>query len=336
MKDLIDELPGVPMPVADVTTSLQTMWQGGEAGSPSEFRASQMNVVLHFGWEVSGDEARERFGALIEFAQRYPSRIIVLCPARSISDGSMAAKLFTQCYIGESHREMCCCEALMLSYQPDDCGFLGNQVSVWLESDLPTYHWFNRVPAERIQGYFENLLVGVRRCIYDSSIEPEEYDRLEWPDPERVGDLAEARLLPVRQGIGQFLSGYEIEKLCHGLKSMRIRHASHMKGEGRRLMEWIRACLGDCGKCKDPSSPCFAKGTCSALQADFNIGVCDSPDCLLSFELEYDDERYVRWKMLKGGNLGLIEASLGKGEESHATRVKALGAGQTIAEALLF
>ena len=76
-----------------------------------------MNVVLHFGWEVTAEQAQERFNALLTFAQRYPSRIIVLCPSRAITDGSMRAKLFSQCYIGDSHREMCCCEALLLGYE---------------------------------------------------------------------------------------------------------------------------------------------------------------------------------------------------------------------------
>ena len=326
MKDLINELPGIEMPVAEVASRLQTMWEGGEAGSPSEFHASQMNVVLHFGWEVTAEEAHERFDALIQFAQRYPSRIIVLCPSHSITDGSMTAKLFTQCYIGESHREMCCCKALILSYQPDKCGFLGNQVSVWLESDLPTYHWFHRVPADRIQGYFDSLLVGVRRSIYDSSIEPKEFSEIDWPEPDRVGDLAAARLLPVRQAIGQYLSGYSIEQLCHGLESVQIRHAPDMKGEGHCLENWVKDCLGECNKCEN----------CTALKAEYDVDACNSPDCLLTLELRFDDDRYFRWKMMSGGHLGLIEASLGKGQESLTTRVKTLGPQQTIAEALLF
>jgi len=336
MKDLIDELPGIAMPVGEVARRLNTMWEAEAGGSPSEFRASQMNVVLHFGRTVSAEEAVERFAALIEFAQRYPSRIIVLCPCDSIIDGSMRAKLFSQCYIGDSHREMCCCEALMLGYQPDNCGFLGNQVSVWLESDLPTYHWFNRVPADRIEAYFDNLLVGVRRCIYDSSIEPEDLGALDWPEPDRVGDLAGARLLPVRQAIGQYLSGYSIEQLCRGLQSVRIRHDASMSGEGKRLIEWIKGCFGDCEKCEDPSSHCYAEAGCSALKADYDLGECKAPDCLLTLEFSYDDERYFRWKMLSDKNFGLIEAKLGKCEENLTTRVKPLGAEQTLAEALLF
>jgi hypothetical protein len=326
MKDLIDELPGIALPVADVPQRLNTMWEADSGGSPSEFRASQMNVVLHLGRSVNAREAVDRFHALIEFAQRYPSRIIVLCPCASITDGSMRAKLFSQCYIGDSHREMCCCEALMLGYQPDDCGYLGNQVSVWLESDLPTYHWFNRVSSDRIKGYFDNLLVGVRRCIYDSSIEPDEIDALDWPDLQRVGDLAAARLLPVRQAVGQYLSAYSIEQLCHGLESVRIRHDPAMSGEGKRMVEWIRSCLAECDKCED----------CSALKANYDLGECPAPDCLLTLELVYRDDRYFRWKMVSGGNLGLIEARIGQSEENLTTRVKPLDAEQTLAEALLF
>ena len=141
MKDLIEVLPGVDLPVAEVTKRLDEMWQGEGPVGETASRASQMNVVLHFGWSVTEEEAMDRFESLIAFAQRYPSRIIVLCPSATAEEGSMRAKLFSQCYIGASLREMCCCEALILGFRPDSCGYLGNQVSVWLESDLPTYHW---------------------------------------------------------------------------------------------------------------------------------------------------------------------------------------------------
>jgi hypothetical protein len=209
-------------------------------------------------------------------------------------------------------------------------------VSVWLESDLPTYHWFSRVPGEQIEGYFENMLVGVRRCIYDSSIEAQDLSVLDWPEPDRVGDLAQARLLPIRQSIGQYLSGYPIEALCCGLKSIRIQHAANMSGEGARLQEWIRGSLSDCGKCADPAAPCYAEAGCRALNADYYLDECSESDCLLSLELIYQDERFFIWKMLSGGNFGQIEASLGKTAEKLTTRVKPLGAVQMIAEALLF
>ena len=328
MSDLIDILPGVELPVGEVTDRLAHMWESDAPGSPTSFRASQMNVVLHFGWEVTPEEATERFESLLKFAQRYPSRIIVLCPSHKITDGSMQAKLFSQCYIGDSNREMCCCEALLLGYEPDNCGFLSNQVSVWLEPDLPSYHWFCGVPGARIEQYFGNLLVGVRRSIYDSSYEKTDLSDLNWPDSDRVGDLAMARLLPVRQAIGQYLSGYAIETLCKHLESVTVRHCETMFGEGLRLMEWIRGCLGDCTKCED----------CTALNVDYRVETCASCEsqCSLSLEFSYSDGRYFKWRKFAEGVMGEMEASLGKSEERVSTRIKTLGADQMIAEALFF
>ena len=304
MAELIDALPGIELPVGEVTARLASMWDGGPTSSSSEFRASQMNVVLHFGLDVTPEEARERFETVLHFAQRYPSRIIVLCPAREVGDGSMSAKLFSQCYIGESHREMCCCEALLLSYKSEDCGHLSNQVSVWLEPDLPTYHWFSGVPAKRIESYFDNLLIGVRRSVYDSSIETEDLSKLDWPNGGSVSDLAKARLLPVRQAVGQFLSGYRIENLCRGLKRVTVAHCQSMSGEGQRLMEWVKDCLGECTKCEE----------CAAKTAEFVLASGDDlgSDCSLSLEWEYDDDRYFKWRKFRDGSLGEIQASLGK------------------------
>lgn len=329
MAELIDALPGIELPVGEVTARLATMWDGGPTSSSSEFRASQMNVVLHFGLDVTPGEARERFETVLHFAQRYPSRIIVLCPSREIGDGSMSAKLFSQCYIGESHREMCCCEALLLGYKSEDFGHLSNQVSVWLEPDLPTYHWFSGVPGKRIESYFDNLLVGVRRCVYDSSVESEDLSKLDWPLSVSASDLAKARLLPVRQAIGQFLSGYRIESLCRGLKRVTVAHCSLMAGEGQRLIDWIKECLGESAK---------SEGDCAAKSVEYTVTSCDEVDsgCSLSLAWEYEDDRYFKWRKFSDGSFGEIQASLGKSTETIPTRVKPLAPEQALSEALFF
>lgn len=326
MSELINALPGVTLPVAEVTNRLATMWEAGPDTQSTEFRASQMNVVLHFGLDVSEDEARERFDTLIRFAQRYPSRIIVLCPTLSISDGSMIAKLYSQCFIGESHREMCCCEALMLAYKSEDYGYLANQVSIWLEGDLPTYHWFCGVPANRIEKYYDNLLSTVRRIIYDSSFETEDLSALDWPDTDRVRDLANARLLPVRQAIGQFLSGYEMSSLCSGLKKVTVTHAAGLEGEGRHLLDWLESCLGECGARTEERGEC----------ADFELSDQCEEDTPLAVKFSYEDRRHFEWKKFAEGNLGEIRAYLGKQDDQITTRVKPLAAEQSIAEALFF
>ena len=327
MAELINALPGVELPVREVTDRLASMWDAEPSTAHLESRASQMNVVLHFGVDVTEEEARERFDALIRFAQRYPSRIIVLCPTRVDLDGAMESKLFSQCYIGDSHREMCCCEALLLRYKSEDFGYLANQVSIWLEGDLPTYHWFSGVPGKRVETYFDNLLHGVRRCVYDSSVETEDLSKLNWPDPSRVGDLAKARLLPARQAIGQYMSGYAIESLCEGLQAVRVRHCASMPGEGRGLLAWVQSCFADCDGCE----------ACPSLGAEFSVTELDSSDaCALELEFVYNDERYLKCRKLKDGSRGEIEASLGKGEEKIFTRVKPLADEQALAEAFFF
>ena len=328
MKDLIDSFPGLDLPVSEVISRLESMWNSDTLGAPSAFRASQMNVVLHFGWKVTHSQAHQRFNALLAFAQRYPCRIIVLCPTSSIVDGSMRAKLFSQCYIGDSHRETSCCEALFLGYQPDGCGYLGNQVSVWLEPDLPVYYWFCGVSSNRIEQYFGTLLVGVRRTIFDSSYEEEDLTLLDWPDPHRLEDLANARLLPVRQAIGQYLSSYASEDLRCCLKKVTLRYIDTMRGEAHQLMRWIKGCLATC-RSLDESGAIPIKYQVELIT---DLGAEES----LSLHFIYADSREFKWRKFSDGTMGEIESSIGGKLEKIPTRIKPLAVDQTIAEALFF
>jgi len=52
----------------------------------------------------------------------------------------------------------------MLGYPIHTPGFLENQVMIWLENDLPVYHWLHRVPARRIE---EIYLPYLKLCTRD-------------------------------------------------------------------------------------------------------------------------------------------------------------------------
>lgn len=325
---IFDVLPGQLMTVSEVTTELSKMWSavpGPDRTAPSEFRASQMNLVIHFGLKTSQDEAFDRFNAAIAFAQRYPCRIVVLCPmGREPSDRLLQGKLFAQCYVGKSIREMCCCEALMLGYPTREAGFLSNQVSIWLENDLPTYHWFNRVPAERITEMHMEFVKRCRRVVYDSDVEETDFTQIPWPRPEGVIDLAHARILPIRQSLGQFLSRYPTGKLAGGLQKVQARYSAGREGEAGNLIKWTKACLEGC-----------ASDAGVELAADFS---CDRNGEHHSLEIEwtYEDSRHFLWTHEQKGLDACVQADFGTGKITTPMQVGFLEPDAALAEALFF
>lgn len=253
MTTILEKLPGITMPIAEVNRQLGRMWHTEKEGAsaPSEFRASQMNLILHFGIQTKPEDAQARFQEAIAFSQRYPSRILVLCPEnKHQGERFLEAKLFALCYIGDTPRSMCCCEALMLGYPPNEKGDLENQISIWLESDLPTCHWFHRVPAERIRSHYLSFTRGMRRVLYDSSVEGPDFCQIPWRDPDRAKDLANARILPIRQSLGQYLSGFPPEILTKGVVGLELTHSKDLLGEAHCLARWMKGCLKDSG-CPD-------------------------------------------------------------------------------------
>ena len=144
-QSIFECLPGQVMPLEELMDTLSSMWRVSPehaAEAPSGFRASQMNLVLHFGIKTATEEALARFDTAIRFAQKYPCRLVVLSPeGEAKGSPQLRAKLFSLCYIGKTAREMCCCEALILGYSAGVADLLKDQVSIWLEADLPIYYW---------------------------------------------------------------------------------------------------------------------------------------------------------------------------------------------------
>ena len=328
MSRLIDSLPGVSMDVKDVSQTLRDMWDSpvGPQGQAADYRASQLNLILHFGLKVSTDEVLEKFNEAVSFAQRYPCRIIVLCP--STAQEGFDAKLFSQCYIGKHLRDLCCCEALILGYAPDQSDFLENQVSVWLEADLPIYHWFHRVPAERIEQYYLGFIKRCQRILFDGEIEGDDYDAIPWPNKDRVSDLSYARALPLRQHIGQFISGFTREELIDGLESVSLQYTEGTRRKAFNLLHWQENALARCfPKPEDMDAVVF---TFEKVDAK------DATHCLQIKWTYKRREKYLEMKYNRSHKSGIIRAALPSGVFEQPLHIEPLAPANSLSEAMFF
>lgn len=319
------------MTVDEVTETLSHMWDAetGLEGSRMDFRASQMNVILHFGLETTPAEALEQFNTAIAFAQKYPCRLIVLCPSAETSgEVKFEGKLFSQCYIGKHLRDLCCCEALILGYSPEQSDFLESQVSIWLESDLPIYHWLHRVPADRVSRHYLGFFKRCRRVLYDGAVEGDAYDAIDWPEPDRAVDLTRARSLPLRQHLGQFISRFSPEELVDGLESLEFRYSQSMSRVAMQLMAWHKSALSRCfDRPADLDSVVFS----------FNPLPEEDRDCCLRIDWQFGDPgKYIKLEYNRSRKAGMIRTQLPSGRFEHPLHVEPLSAHAVLGEALFF
>ncbi|MGA1205854.1 MAG: glucose-6-phosphate dehydrogenase assembly protein OpcA [Opitutales bacterium] len=324
-------MPGVSMSVESVTETLTHMWDTGPDSDPATmgYRASQLNLILHFGLDTPVEEATGRFNTAVRFAQKYPCRIVVLCPSNDLhSEDEFEGKLYSQCFIGRELRDLCCCEALILGYSPEQSNFLENQVSTWLESDLPVYHWLHRVPVERISTHYRGFLRRCQKILFDGEIEGDSYDRIDWPHPARVKDLAFARNLPLRQGLGQFLSAYSRSDLSEGLVSLRFQYTPGMRRQAYNLLQWHRTALRGCfSKDEDFNKVAF---TIEQLVQE-HTGSCMRIDWKF-----LQRERYISWDYNESHKSGMIRSSLPGGSYEHPFHVEPLPPEKGLSEAMFF
>lgn len=331
MKRLIDLLPGVSMSVGDVTRTLRHMWdvEAGGDDHRMDFRASQMNLILHFGLETSAGEAEAHFQTAIAFAQTYPSRIIVLCPVReTVGEDEFEGKLFSQCYIGRHLRDVCCCEALILGYSPEQSDFLESQVSLWLEADLPIYHWLHRVPVDRISGFYLGFLKRCRKVLFDGAVEGDAYREIEWPDPDRIADFSHARTLPLRQHLGQFISRFPPSELIDGLSALEFRYTPAVERMAWHLMRWHRQSLGRCF-----SKPAGADDLAWSFEP---LGEDDTEHCLCVNWAFADPDRFLKMDYNRSRKSGLVRASLPSGTLEHPLHIEPLSPVETLGESMFF
>jgi hypothetical protein len=327
MEEIFEALPGIEAPVGSISKGMDDMWSGAAAdGRPSpptdDAKAIQVNFVLHLGLLTDAADAVRQFETAVRFSRSYPCRVVVLCPLRGkIEDGQMRAKVYGECTIGKSKDDTRCCEFVMLSYPQSARTYLENQVSVCLSTDLPLYYWPHRFSESARLADYRYLLTTAKRVLIDSATAPGDALAYPWPKPENLRDLALARLLPVRQTIGQFLSRYPVDALARGLASVRLFHGAEVTAEARVLLAWAKDRLGGCG----------AAGEAVEATADPNL-----PPRAFALTFGYNDRRFFSWNADLATAHATLDADLGTGRTTIPAAVSILPQEKALSEAMFF
>ena len=327
MPSIFNALPGIEVPVDSISKSLSDMWtstaaSGGPAPEADDAKATQVNFVLHLGLNTTPEDAAAQFQTALRFSQRYPSRVVVLCPLQDDTSGSeIRAKIYGECHLGKSKSDKRCVEFVLLSYPRSARKFLENQVSICLSTDLPLYYWAHGFSASSRLADYRYLLTAAKRVLIDSALAPADALTYPWPRPEAVRDLVYARLLPVRQSLGQFLSRYPMDAIWAGLERVSLVHAPRVAAEGRVLLDWLRDRVGQCGR-----------NQAKFELKEFPAGVSGS------FELAfgYAGPKFFKWKGDLARGQAFFEADLGTGRTTLPAPVSLLVPEMALSEAMFF
>lgn len=330
MSDLFGILPGLEVPVAKISSSLANLWSepaahGRAAPASDDVKATQVNFVLHLGFGTTPEDALAQWATAVTFSSRYPSRVVVLCPRRDDGSGvpEMRAKIYGECFLGKSKGDARCCEFVILDYSFAARRFLESQVSICLSADLPLYYWVHRFSATSRLADYQYLLRSARRLIFDTASAPEGTLEYPWPNPAAVRDLAYARMLPVRQSIGQFLSRYQPSLLATGLREVVLSFEEVHAAEGRALLRWVRSRLADCG-------PEVASAQWTERLLPARNGQC------FGLEFVYADGRRFSWQGNCHTGVAAFRSDLGDGIVELPSHIRLLEPAHALAEAMFF
>jgi hypothetical protein len=326
MPGIFEALPGIEAPVGSISKGLAQMWEGtasaGRPAPPSEHaKAIQVNFVLHLGLKTDAADAVRQFETAVRFSRRYPSRVVVLCPLHDDTGVSeMRAKVYGECTLGKSPGDTRCCEFVMLSYPRWARKSLENQVSVCLSTDLPLYYWAHRFSEAAKLADYRYLLTTARRVLIDSATAPADALSYPWPRPENVRDLAYARLLPVRQSIGQFLSKYPAASLANGLSSITLAHGADVAAEARVLLAWIMDRVGASG----------------AVASSANVTGGAGAPASLALSFAYEGAKSFSWNADVAAGHAVFDADFGTGRTVMPATVALLAQENALSEAMFF
>ncbi len=329
MPDIFNALPGQEVPVGGISKALARMWAGSEDAMPGKpadsgpAKATQVNFVLHLGYYTTSEDAARQFQTAVEFSRRYPCRVVVLCPMRQDEAGQdFRAKIYGECTPGKTKGDMRCCEFVMLSYPMASRRYLENQVSVCLSTDLPLYYWAHNFSSSVRLNDYKYLLSRSKRVLFDSALAPDDLAGFVWPRPEAVRDLAYARLLPVRQAIGQFLSGFAPAAIVDGLTGVTVRHGSSHAAEACELGRWTVSRLRGCGAAADLGFENLPAAELAATQ--------------IALVFRYSNGQRFDWSGDTAKGCAQFQATIGGAQSELAIAFNLLAPSAALAEAMFF
>lgn len=226
------------VPVGGISPGFAKLWTDTDVGAQ---KAMQLNLVLHFGLATTVSDACAQFQIATRLAQRYPCRVVVLCPdEEDTAQVEFRAKIYGECFLGKSKDDTRCVEFVALSYPLAAKAHLQDQVSVCLSADLPLYYWAHSFTSSKRLSAYEQLLARSKRVMFDSALVATDTLSFAWPNISAVRDLAYTRTLPLRQNLGQFLSRYAPPLIIGGLQQVTIYHRAQLAAEASCLLGWVR------------------------------------------------------------------------------------------------
>jgi hypothetical protein len=321
MPKIFEALPGIEAPVGGISKSFAKLWADTEV---SEQKAMQLNLVLHFGFATTPDDAVEQFRVAVRLAQRYPCRVVVLCPVmEDTNQVEMRAKIYGECFSGKSKDDTRCIEVVALSYPLSAKDYLQDQVSICLSTDLPLYYWAHRFTSSQRISHYQYLLTRSQRVMFDSAIVSPDALSYAWPSISSVRDLAYTRTLPLRQNIGQFISRYAPALIIDGLKEITIRHRAQLVAEGSCLLGWVKKGLSRSG---------------ANVEKDvvFTVTPVDCAGCI-SMEFSYaGGKKIFTWSADLTKDNAEFTGDLGTGKSTQTVSAHFLAPEMALAEAMFF
>jgi len=318
--EFFDALPGQEVPVGGISAGFKKIWEDTPA---KESRAVQLNLVLHLGRNSSAADALVQFQNTLNFARRYPCRVVVLCPEYDESAPPvMRAKIYGECFFGKAKNDTRCVEFVILHYTMAVRQYLESQVSVCLSTDLPLYYWAHAfVETKRIADY-AYLLTRSKRVLFDSALVPADTFTYPWPNLSAVRDLAYTRTLPLRQNLGQFLSRYTPAQIGAGLQAVTLRHQASYAAEAGCLLGWVKKGL--------------ARGGTDLAPIVFTVKPEPCDGC---FELSFryaDAGKIFKWEADLAQKQAEFTGDLGTGRTTLTLGAQLLSPEMTLAEAMFF